>query len=54
MKNLKLIKDKTPIIKLHMSEQFDIKPIIEKIDPNIPIYQDEDILPLIGKHSYRL
>mgnify|MGYP006138200533 CR=1 FL=1 len=47
LKNLKSRQDKTPIIKLHMSEQFDIKPIIEKIDPNIPIYQDEDILPLI-------
>lgn len=47
LKNLKLRNDKNAIIKLHTSEQFNIKPIIEKIDPNIPIYQHEDLLPLM-------
>jgi UDP-N-acetylglucosamine 2-epimerase len=47
LKNLKSRNDKNIIIKLHTSEQFNIKPIIKKIDPNIPIYQHEDLLPLM-------
>lgn len=47
LKNLKSRNDKNIIIKLHTSEQFDIKSIIKKIDPNIPIYQHEDLLPLM-------
>lgn len=47
LKNLKSRTEKNTIIKLHVSEHFNIKPIIEKIDPNIPIYQYEDLLPLM-------
>ncbi len=47
LKNLKDRTDKNIIIKLHTGDQFNIKPIIEKIDPNIPVYQHEDLLPLM-------
>lgn len=47
IKILKSYPNKKPIIKLHPAERFDIKSIINKIDPNIPIYQHEDILPLL-------
>ena len=39
--------NKKPIIKLHATEYFDIKPIIKKVDPSIPVYQHEDILKLL-------
>jgi len=44
---LKSTPNKKPIIKLHPAEYFHIKPLIKKIDPTIPIYQHEDILPLL-------
>jgi len=39
--------NKKPIIKLHVSEYFDITSIVKKIDPTIPIYQHKDILDLL-------
>ena len=47
LKFIKLNTNKKPIIKLHSSEYFNIAPIINKIDQNIPIYQHEDLLPIL-------
>lgn len=47
LKILKSYPNRKPIIKLHPAESFDVKSIIRKIDPDIPIYQHEDILPLL-------
>ncbi len=44
---LKSTPNKKPIIKLHPAEYFHIKHLIKKIDSTIPIYQHEDILPLL-------
>ncbi len=41
--------NKTPIIKLHQAEYFDISSIVKKIDPSIIIYQYEDVLELLEK-----
>jgi len=49
-KILELIKknyDKKPIIKLHATEFFDITSIAKKIDPDILIYQHEDVMELL-------
>ena len=47
LKYIKKNSNKKPIIKLHSSEYFNIAPIINKIDQNIPIYQHEDLLPIL-------
>ena len=47
LKFIKLNTNKKPIIKLHSSEYFNIASIIKNIDPNIPIYQHEDLLPIL-------
>lgn len=47
LKILKSYPNRKPIIKLHPAESFDVKSIISKIDSDIPIYQHEDILPLL-------
>ena len=47
LKMLKSYPNRKPIIKLHPAESFDVKSIISKIDSDIPIYQHEDILPLL-------
>lgn len=54
-KILEIIKqnsDKKPIIKLHQAEYFEIKSIINEIDPSIPIYQYEDSFELLKKCDF--
>jgi hypothetical protein len=47
---IKKYPDKKMIIKLHPGHvSFDIKPLIQKIDPSIEIYQNENILELLEK-----
>ncbi len=47
LKYIKKNSNKKPVIKLHVTEYFDISSIIKKIDPSIPIYQHQDILELL-------
>lgn len=51
---LELIKkhNKIPIVKLHATEFFDTAAIVRKVDPSIPIYQEEDILELLESCDY--
>lgn len=48
LETLKKIPDKKPIIKLHPGRvYYDIKPLIQKIDPTISIYQNQNIMDLL-------
>ena len=52
---LKKYPDKKTIVKLHPGQvDYDIKPIIKKIDPFAPIFQNEDILKLIGNCDFMI
>ena len=47
---IKKYPDKKIIVKLHPGKvSYDIKPLIEKIDPSIQIFQNENILDLLEK-----
>ncbi|HZS73281.1 MAG TPA: CDP-glycerol glycerophosphotransferase family protein, partial [Candidatus Nitrosotalea sp.] len=48
LETLKKIPNRKPLVKLHPGRvYYDIKPLIQKIDPTIPIYQNQNIVDLL-------